>query len=83
MAGINALRANVATQRVLSMSMAFAGAERRVPIKHGTGMRAAMHVAGNDPEGIVYPDEAHGFLQVETNLDFWNRVEAFLAKNVR
>ena len=63
--------------------LAFAGADRRVPIKHGTEMRAAMHAAGNDPEWIVYPDEAHGFLQVDTNLDFWNRVEAFLAKNDR
>jgi dipeptidyl aminopeptidase/acylaminoacyl peptidase len=62
---------------------AFAGGDRRVPFKHGTEMRDALHAAGNDPEWIVYPDEGHGWLQVDTNLDFWTHVEAFLAKNDR
>jgi acetyl esterase/lipase len=63
--------------------LAYGGSDRRVPIEHGTRMRDALRAAGNDPEWIVYPDEGHGWLQVETNLDFWSRVEAFLAKNDR
>ena len=63
--------------------LAYGGKDVRVPIKHGTEMRAALHAAGNDPEWIVYDDEMHGWLQGDSNIDFWTRVEAFLAKNDR
>ncbi|HET6374310.1 MAG TPA: prolyl oligopeptidase family serine peptidase, partial [Candidatus Polarisedimenticolia bacterium] len=31
---------------------------------------------------IVYPDEGHGFARAENNLDFYGRVEEFLAKHL-
>ena len=31
---------------------------------------------------VVYPDEGHGFGRAENNLDFFGRVEEFLAKHL-
>jgi len=31
---------------------------------------------------VVYPDEGHGFARSENNLDFYGRVEEFLAKHL-
>jgi acetyl esterase/lipase len=58
--------------------MAFGGEDRRVPLEHGTRMRAAMKAAGHEPEWVVYNDEGHGWLKVANRIDFWQRVERFL-----
>lgn len=63
--------------------LAFGGVDRRVPLEHGTSMRDALRAAGNAPEWVVYPDEGHGWLRVESRIDFANRVEGFLAKNLK
>ena len=63
--------------------LAFGETDRRVPLEHGTTMRDALRAAGNDPEWVTYPDEGHGWLRVETRVDFANRVERFLAKNLQ
>lgn len=63
--------------------LAFGGEDRRVPLEHGTLMRDALRAAGNDPEWVVYPDEGHGWLRIETRIDFANRVERFLARNLK
>ena len=62
--------------------LAFGGEDQRVPIDHGTRMRAAMQAAGQQPEYVVYDGEGHGWLKVENRIDFWQRVEKFLAKNL-
>jgi dipeptidyl aminopeptidase/acylaminoacyl peptidase len=62
--------------------MAFGREDMRVPIEHGTRMRAAMRAAGHEPEYVVYEGEGHGWLKVENRIDFWTRVEKFLAKNL-
>ena len=62
--------------------MAFGAEDRRVPVEHGTRMRAAMKAAGHEPEYIVYPGEGHGWLKLENRIDFWQRVEKFLAKHL-
>jgi len=31
---------------------------------------------------VVYPDEGHGFARPENQLDFYGRVEEFLAKHL-
>jgi dipeptidyl aminopeptidase/acylaminoacyl peptidase len=31
---------------------------------------------------VVYPDEGHGFVRPENNLDFYGRVDEFLAKHL-
>lgn len=41
---------------------------------------AAMKEHGLDVEYVVYPDEGHGFARPENRLDFYHRVDKFLAK---
>jgi len=31
---------------------------------------------------IVYPNEGHGWWELETNVDFWTRVEKFLDQHI-
>ena len=62
--------------------MAFGREDKRVPLEHGSKMRAAMRATGNEPEYVIYPGEGHGWLKVENRIDFWQRVEKFLAKNL-
>ncbi len=71
-----------ASEIKIPILMAFGGEDQRVPIDHGKRMRAAMQAAGQQPEYIVYDGEGHGWLKVENRIDFWQRVEKFLAKNL-
>lgn len=63
--------------------LVFGSTDWRVPLEHGTLMRDALHAAGNDPEWVVYPEEGHGWMRLESRIDFANRVERFLAKNLK
>lgn len=63
--------------------MAYGGKDRRVPLPHGTEMRDALRKAGKvEVEWIEYPDEGHGFLLERNRVDFWSRVERFLARHL-
>jgi acetyl esterase/lipase len=62
--------------------MAYGGFDVRVPIEHGTRLRDALRKAGNNVEWIEYRDEGHGWRKPATNVDFWGRVEKFLAENI-
>ena len=62
--------------------MAYGGDDTRVPLAHGERMRAAMRAAGADPEFVVYTGEGHGFLKFENRVDFYTRMEKFLAKYI-
>ncbi len=65
----------------IPLLMAYGGSDRRVPIKHGTELKAAM--SPSQPlEWVVYPDEGHGWFNLKTNEDFWGRVERFLGKHL-
>jgi dipeptidyl aminopeptidase/acylaminoacyl peptidase len=55
--------------------------DKRVPIKHAEGMRDALKSAGKPYEWAVYSGEGHGFLKPENRLDYYRRMEAFLAKH--
>jgi dipeptidyl aminopeptidase/acylaminoacyl peptidase len=63
--------------------MAYGGSDRRVPIEHGTRFRDAVSKHNQNIEWIVYGDEGHGFLLVKNNVDFWTRVEKFLARHLQ
>ena len=63
--------------------MAYGGEDFRVPIEHGEKMRAALAKQSNaEVEWAVYDKEGHGWRTWATTLDFWNRVAAFLDKNI-
>lgn len=63
--------------------MAFGIEDRRVPLEHGRRMRDALQAAGEQPEYVTYEGEGHGWQKVENRIDFWQRVEKFLAKNLQ
>ena len=62
--------------------LAMGGLDQRVPQIHGTTMRDAMKLAGKPIEYVVYSDEAHGFNKTENVVDFYTRVEQFLATHL-
>ena len=55
----------------------------RVPLDHATRMRAALRGAGREPEWVLYPDEGHGWFKVDNRIDFYKRLERFLAEHLR
>ena len=63
--------------------LAFGGADRRVLPVHGQRMRQAMLDVGRPAEWVQYEDEGHGWLKMETRLDFAARLEAFLARHLK
>jgi len=62
--------------------LAFGEQDVRVPLEHGKRMREALIKAGNPPEWVTYPDEAHGWRQVSAQVDFATRLERFLARHL-
>lgn len=62
--------------------MAYGGADRRVPIVHGTKFRAAVSKTNPNIEWVEYLEEGHGWYVVKNRVDFWTRVEKFLDKNI-
>jgi dipeptidyl aminopeptidase/acylaminoacyl peptidase len=66
----------------IPMLLAFGGSDRRVPIEHGHRIRDAMRASGQQPEYVVYQDEGHGWFSARNEIDFWTRVEKFLARHI-
>jgi dipeptidyl aminopeptidase/acylaminoacyl peptidase len=62
--------------------MAYGEWDRRVPLIHGEKMLDALKPYNADVEWVVYDQEGHGWHEVSTRLDFWGRVERFLARNL-
>jgi dipeptidyl aminopeptidase/acylaminoacyl peptidase len=59
--------------------MAYGSNDPRVQIGEAESMAAAMRARELPVDLIVYPDEGHGFTRFENNVDFFGRVEEFLA----
>jgi dipeptidyl aminopeptidase/acylaminoacyl peptidase len=55
----------------------------RVPLIHGERMRDALKDAGKPVEWVVYKGEGHGFNKDENVIDFYTRIEKFLAANLK
>jgi dienelactone hydrolase len=62
--------------------MAYGGIDRRVPIEHGKRLYDAVKGHNPNVEWVVYDKEGHGWALPETRVDFWGRVERFLAKHL-
>ena len=62
--------------------MAYGEWDERVPLVHGEKMRDALKPHNPHVEWVVYAKEGHGWHRVETRLDFWGRVEKFLARHL-
>ncbi len=62
--------------------MAYGGWDVRVPIVHGETLLATVKPHNPQVEWVVYPEEGHGWRKLETQLDFWGRVERFLAREL-
>jgi dienelactone hydrolase len=58
------------------------GKDKRAPIEHAEAMRAALVKAGHAPEWFVAPNEGHGFYDTKNVTEFYQRLEAFLAKHI-
>ena len=72
----------VASQIKQPLLLAHGGADRRVPIAHGENFLAAIRKTNDKVEWVKYMDEGHGWSLVKTRVDFWNKVDLFLQKNI-
>ena len=63
--------------------MAYGGADRRVPIDHGTQFRNAVRETNKQVDWVVYSEEGHGFRLPANEIDFWTRVDKFLDQNLK
>lgn len=62
--------------------LAYGAADLRVPLVHGTRFKSALDDAHKEYEWVVYADEGHGFNKDDNLVDFYARVERFLAKHL-
>ena len=63
--------------------LAYGLEDKRVPIEHGERLRDALRPHNPKLEWVVYRTEGHGFFLLDNQLDFWGRVERFLAAQLQ
>lgn len=56
--------------------------DERTPFAQARAMKDALERAGNKPEWMAVPKEGHGFYKEENNIAFYQRLEAFLSRNI-
>jgi len=62
--------------------LAYGGADHRVPLYHGEKFYAAVKKTNPNVEWVVYNEEGHGWSLPKNRIDFWSRVEKFLARHI-
>ena len=62
--------------------LAYGAWDVRVPLIHGEKLRDALKPHNPKVEWVVYKDEGHGWARPENRIDFWTRVEKFLAREL-
>jgi dipeptidyl aminopeptidase/acylaminoacyl peptidase len=62
--------------------LAYGGDDRRVPRYHGEKFLAAVKAGNPNVEWVMYEKEGHGWRLPQNRIDFWNRVEKFLDKQI-
>ncbi|MBX3607779.1 MAG: S9 family peptidase [Piscinibacter sp.] len=63
--------------------VAHGGLDRRVPIAHARAFVEAARRAGVPVQELTYPDEGHGFFRPANRVDYYRRLEEFLARSLR
>jgi dienelactone hydrolase len=58
------------------------GKDKRAPVIHAEKMRAALVNTGNAPEWFLAPNEGHGFYDNANVTAVYQKLEAFLEKNI-
>jgi len=56
--------------------------DERAPFAQAKAMRAALDAAHKPYEWFSVPGEGHGFYKPENNIALYNRIQAFLEKNI-
>lgn len=74
---------NLADRIRVPVLLAHGEQDERAPFAQARAMRAALEKAGNPPEWMAVPREAHGFYKDENNIAFYRRLEAFLASHLQ
>lgn len=63
--------------------LAYGGTDRRVTLQHGQDLRSALEAAGHrQVQYVTYNDEGHGWRKLATKVDFYGRMERFLAEHL-
>jgi dipeptidyl aminopeptidase/acylaminoacyl peptidase len=62
--------------------LAYGSSDRRVPIEHGTRMRAALERHGKKHQWMVMDGEGHGFRDPKSIEAYYGAVEKFLAEHI-
>jgi dipeptidyl aminopeptidase/acylaminoacyl peptidase len=71
-----------ATSIKVPVLLVHGGKDKRAPVQHAEEMREALTRAGNAPEWLLAPNEGHGFYDTANRTAFYEKLEAFLAKNI-
>ena len=71
-----------ATRIKQPLLLAYGAWDVRVPLIHGVKLRDALKPHNPKVEWVVYKDEGHGWARPENRIDFWTRVEKFLAREL-
>lgn len=58
------------------------GRDKTALVEHAEKMRAALTQAGRPPEWMLAPTEGHGFYTTRNRIEFYRRLEAFLARHL-
>ncbi|MGZ5202889.1 MAG: alpha/beta hydrolase family protein [Telluria sp.] len=58
------------------------GQDKRAVVENAEKMREALIKAGRPPEWLLAPSEGHGFYTIKNRTEFYQRLEAFLAKHL-
>ena len=62
--------------------LAYSAADRRVPLAEGEAFYAAVKAANPQVDWLRYDGEQDDWALARTRIDFWGRVERFLAKHI-
>jgi acetyl esterase/lipase len=62
--------------------LAYGEEDKRVPLYHGKKFYAALRRSNKQVEWVTYSGEGHGWSLATNRIDFWQRVERFLDRQI-